>query len=77
MLTAQVKINGKIIHNLSAGNIGIVKEKPNSQWRRYKLECGCELKHNRDKGALCLLIQMTGHSELCKKSAKNKKLIIK
>ena len=74
MITVQIKINGKVIHSLSAVNKGkleeaqrIKKENPNSQWRKYQLGCGCELEHDRSKGALCLLIQMAGHAEFCKK----------
>ena len=68
MITAQIKINGKILYSLSAKNKGKMKGKPNSQWRKYELGCGCELEHNRAKGAFCLLIQMAGHAENCKVS---------
>lgn len=66
MISADIKINRKTIFRLSAVNIGPVKEKPNTAWRWYKLGCGCKLRHNRDKGALTLFIQMTGHAFICK-----------
>jgi hypothetical protein len=67
MLSAEIKINRRTIERITAVNLGDVKSKPNTQWRWYGLDCGCKLKHNRDKGALCLLIQVAGHAMLCKK----------
>ncbi len=68
MISADLKINGKVIVSISAANKGKVpgrKDTKNSQWRIYELDCGCLLQHDRKKGALCMLIQMAGHAELC------------
>lgn len=67
MLKAELTINKEVIVSLTARNIGVVKSKPKSTWRRYKLGCGHILHHDRKKGVLCLLIQMCGHSMMCKK----------
>ena len=69
MISVQVKINRKSIIKISAINKGKIKGTTVSNgWRKYKLSpCGCILKHDRNLGALCMLIQMAGHAQLCKK----------
>jgi hypothetical protein len=71
MISTEVKINGKTIIDINAVNIGRVKRKPKSEWRRYKLNCGHILEHNRKKGALCMMIQMAGHAMLCPKQTEH------
>lgn len=73
MISTQVKINGKTIIDINAVNIGRVKRKPHSAWRRYRLNCGHILEHNRKKGALCMMIQMAGHAIMCAKQSDTKK----
>ena len=69
MIRIQVSINEEKIHDLTAINKGPVLEKPDSpkhQWRQYELNCSHKLLHDRKKGALCLMIQMAGHAEMCR-----------
>lgn len=68
MITAEIKINGKRLHYISAVNKGKTKGKKDSkkhEWRNYTLNCGCKLVSDRKKGALCMLIQMAGHAQMC------------
>ena len=70
MISVKIEINNKTIYLLTATNLGIIADKPDTkkqQWRWYGLNDGCRLKHDRMKGALCLMIQMAGHAQLCGK----------
>ena len=69
MISTEVKINGKTIIDLNAVNVGRIRRKPKSAWRRYKLICGHVLEHDPKKGALCMMIQMAGHAMMCDKQS--------
>ena len=69
MIRVEISINESPIHDLSAVNIGSVLEKPDTlkhQWRRYELNCGHKLFHDRLKGALILAIQILEHAQECR-----------
>jgi len=70
MISVEIKINNKRIHKITAVQIRMAyKGRKKNCWRVYQLNCGCELTHDRLKGALCMMVQMAGHAMLCKKQS--------
>ena len=68
MISVEVKINRKTVVKITATQIRkLPATKVSDGWREYKLNCGCKLKHDRNLGVLCMLIQMAGHAQISKK----------